>query len=336
MTPDGARKAAVLLTWLGPETASALLKEASPDTVTRIAAELTYLDATGGSRQDAAECIREFSLMLKEQQKGEVRGEELVREILESVVGEQKAPELLDQIQEMVLARDPFLQLRSAEAGDIAEALRGEGARVASVVLSELPASKSAELLALLPEELRARALQAIAGGDTVTPETRVRVALIVMGRLQGARGSAGSKTAQGDTRLRKVSLIVRGLPNDIRNSMLEQIAEADPSAGETVARLMVTWEDLPHIGGRALQEVLRSADARELALALCDADEEIVQKIHGNCSERMSALIEEESSLLSSPKPEEIHAAREQILEALREMNATGDLTFEEEQDHG
>jgi len=317
----------MLLKWLGPGTAAELLKEAPPETVTRIAAELAYLDATGQSSQEStADCAKEFFVLLNERQRGEVRGERFVRQMLASVVGEQRAGELLDQVQEMVLARDPFLQVRSAEAEDIANALQGEGARVASLVLAELPPKKSAALLALLP------ALHGMTRNEVVTPEARMRVAIAVMTRLRRPRGPA-DRRPQTQGQLRRAALILRGLTRGLRDQLLRQLAEADQEVSDKVAELMVTWEDIPHVGNRAIQEVLRSADARQLALALVGADEQTISKVHENCSERMAALIEEETSLLSSPKPEEVQATRERILEALRELNATGDLTFEEEQ---
>ncbi len=90
MAPDGSRKAAMLLTWLGPETAAELLKEARPDTVTRIAAELAYLDATGQGRdQSAAECVGEFFSLLRESKTSEVRGEKFVQEMVKKVMSKR-------------------------------------------------------------------------------------------------------------------------------------------------------------------------------------------------------------------------------------------------------
>jgi flagellar motor switch protein FliG len=246
-------------------------------------------------------------------------------------VGEQGAGELLNQVQEMVLARDPFLRIRSAEVEDIAGALKGEGALVASLVLSELPPRKSAELLGLLPEELQAEALQGVTRCAAVTPEARMRIAIAVMSRLRKPRGPADRKP-QPQGQLRRAALILRSLPRELRDGVLAKLTETDSEVSKKVTELMVTWEDIPCLGGRALQEVLRSSDARQLALALFNAEKDTIEKIHENSSERMAAMIEEEASLLSSPKPEEVQAARQGILEGLREMNAAGDLSFEEE----
>ncbi|MHB0946578.1 MAG: FliG C-terminal domain-containing protein [Sedimentisphaerales bacterium] len=47
--------------------------------------------------------------------------------------------------------------------------------------------------------------------------------------------------------------------------------------------------------------------------------------------SERASAMIDEETSLMSSPKKEDTEQAREQIVSAMREMNSKGELVFAE-----
>jgi flagellar motor switch protein FliG len=67
------------------------------------------------------------------------------------------------------------------------------------------------------------------------------------------------------------------------------------------------------------------------MALALMKADEKISAKIRANISERASAMIDEETSLISSPKKEDIEQAREQIVSSMREMNSKGELIFAE-----
>jgi len=80
------------------------------------------------------------------------------------------------------------------------------------------------------------------------------------------------------------------------------------------------------------MQEGLRGVDAKKLALAMHKADEDIVKKIKSNISERAVATVDEEASLMSAPKKEEIEGAREEIVQALRELNEKGDLAFLDE----
>lgn len=131
---------------------------------------------------------------------------------------------------------------------------------------------------------------------------------------------------------LRKVAVLVRNLDKEVRDGILEAIQQKDSEAGEKVMNLMVTWDDIPQIGGRSLQKALRGVDERQLALALHEVAEEIDQAIKANISERAAALVSEEASLMSAPKKEDIRLARDKIVEGLRELNRNGELTFVEQ----
>ena len=113
---------------------------------------------------------------------------------------------------------------------------------------------------------------------------------------------------------------------------MLGEIQKKDSSVAEKVTELMILWEDIAMVTDKSLQEALRGVDSQKLALALTKADETINQKIRTNISERAAAAVDEETSLMSSPKKEDIKQAREEIVKILREMNEKGELAFVEE----
>jgi len=342
VSSEGPRKAALLLSGLEPRVAAELLKSASSETVAKVAAELAYLDATGQKPPGAADqYAREFCATLQERKMQSGAGQEaFVHQLIENVVGQQDAQQMLKEVEQMVWARDPFLSIRSMDAGKIAGALKGEGANVASLVLSELPPKKSAKLLGLLDEDIRNGAIESMAMGDEVPTGARQRVAAVVSSRLEERPDSAVVEEVEEEEeqedqprQLRKVALVLRGLEKELQDTMLGRIAEKNQQIETQVRDLMVTWEDIAVIGERPLQEALRAVDARKLALAVSGADEEATSKIRENISERMRAMLDEELSLLSSPKMEEIVSARESILAALREMNKNGELSFIEEQ---
>ncbi len=119
-----------------------------------------------------------------------------------------------------------------------------------------------------------------------------------------------------------------------MREGLVTSVKQQDPDAAQEVQQLMVIWEDMTIVGERSLQQVLRAMDTKKLALAMVKVDPAIAAKISGNISERANTMLEEEASLLSAPKDEEIEQARETILNALREMNAKGELEFDEGED--
>lgn len=327
------RKAAMLLLSLDPDTAANLVKAAETEMIREIAAELTQLEAEGFTRRAAsAQPVREFVELLSQGQAAASEGQFLKR-MLSGAVGPEQTDVLLSEVGDVVQRRDPFHAIRSVEAPLIAEALKGESAQAVSMVLAELPPRKSIKLLELLDEQVRVDAVRGMTAGGA-SPEARRHVADVVRVRLDAMRQQGGD-TGEDEQRakLRKTAVLLRGLEPSIRDALMDGIAEKDPDIRNGVEDLMVIWEDIVHLVDRPLQEVLRNVDSRKMAMALVDADEATIAKIRSNMSERASAMLEEEASLLSSPKPKEIGEAREVMLEALRELNSKGELAFEDEE---
>ncbi len=332
MALTGKQKAAILLTCLDASIASELLSDLPPETVQEIAVEMAYVEATGtGSGRQSLEVAQQFCNSL--QGDGGFHLNSFMQEMLRNTVGQTKAQEVQTQIKDLLRKRDPFISIRSADAKTIAAGLEGEHPQAAAVVLSELPAKRSSEVLGCLGEGIRFSAIARMASCEAISPEAKARIADMVSRRIESMADSGGeAAAATPEQSLRKVAIILRNLGKDLRDGLLSVISEKDSDAGEKVSNLMIIWEDIPQVGDRSLQEGLRSVDTSKLALALFKADQVIIDKIKSNISERASATLDEEASLMSSPKKEDIESAREEIVEALREMNEKGELSFVED----
>lgn len=333
MALTGKQKAALLLMSLDVQTATELLKGLDPQVVRELAAELTYLDAAGShSKEQSADVARQFYNSLWSEPV--FRPRNFVQEMLKSTLGEEKASQIQSEIQELINKRDPFISIRSANLQTLASILENERPQAVAVVLSELPAKKSSEVVGLLGEGMRVSAISRMANADAVAAEAKARIAESIRKRLdeiEAARDGRGLQTRPEES-LRRVAVVVRNLEKEHRDSVLESMRQKHPQVSEKVVNLMIIWEDIPQVADRSLQEALRGVDERNLALALHKADNAIVEKIRSNISERAGALVDEETSLMSTPRKEDLKEAREKIVAALREMNNNGELTFIEE----
>jgi len=336
VAPTGIQKAAMLLRTLDPATAGQLLQAAPPEAVPEIAAEILCIGE--GTRQDRRlpdEPVTEFLGLLH---RGKTDGglETFVQQVIHSAVGEEQSQKILNEAWRIVDDRDPFLPIRSTDAESLAKALHGEHPQVAAVLLGELPPNRSANLIPLLDESIQGEAVRRMISDQTTPREARVRIAETIRKRLEAmhqapAGAGAAAEQAEPQDRLRQVALLLRGLRQELRDGLVQAIADQDAEAGANVQNLMVIWEDLPAVNDRNLQEVLREMEARDLALAMWDADPTIEAKIRSNVSERAGAMLDEEMSLMRDPKEEDIEAARETLLGHLRNLNAQGQLRFVE-----
>lgn len=334
MALTGKQRAALLLTSLDVATAAELLKGVDTGTVQELAVELSYLDAAGRRNpQQTADIARQFCKSLQDESAFQFKN--FLREMLRNTVGEENAKQIQHEIQDLLQKRDPFITIRSADLDRLAAVLETEHPQAVAVVLSELPPKKSSEILGRLGEGMRVSAISRMTSTGSVTPEAKARIAQMVQRRIETTGTDEKTATAiQGrpEQSLRKVAVIVRNLDKEIRDGVLGAIQQKDKEAGERVAQLMVVWDDIPLIGDRALQQALRGIDEQQLALALRDAPENVAGKIKGNISERAAALVDEEASLMSAPKKEDIQQARDKIVNALRDLNKKGELSFVEE----
>jgi flagellar motor switch protein FliG len=336
MVAGGARKAALLLMSLDPASAAELLRNAPKAVVTDIAVEMAYIEAAGqGAKAVNVEPAKEFFTLLRGRKAG-ASGSARLPALLEKAVGRDQAGEILKLAQAAVQERDPFLSIRSAALSDLARILQGESGQVAAMVLGELTSAKASKLLPMLDERVRSEAIRGMTSGDGASLAVRARVAgrlaerLVVGLVVSGGGGVAGG--AEQTQKLRKVAKLLRGLDAPTRDALLKAIDSNDADAGRAVRDLMVIWSDVASVADRSLQNVLRLVDARNLALAMHEVEPVIAAKINANISERARAMVDEETSLMSSIKQEDVEKARQEVLKAMRELNATGQLEFEEQ----
>ncbi|MCY2931775.1 MAG: hypothetical protein NTV86_20250 [Planctomycetota bacterium] len=341
MGVDGAKRAAMLLLSLDPNSAAQLLKSVEPDTVRRIVAELTSL--TQAAPLGHGEAVRDFVKLLRQSTKKV----DPIQRLLEMAVGEQGAPKVLKEAQLLVQTRDPFVQLRQADVKRIAEALQGESPQVVALVAGELPTKKCIQFLSLVEEKVRAEVVRKMTAGQEVSSSVRLKVATALQGKMDeiarraaaaAATGSPAVQETPADSDItpqqrqyRKVAVVLRGLSSQIREGLLASLAATDAGLVDSIKKMMVMWQDIPAINDRAMQEALRVVDSRKLALAMVKADPPVLAKVRANISERAGMMLDEETSLLSAPKADDIAQSRELILDALRQINERGDMTFEE-----
>jgi len=330
----GKQKAALLLTTLDVATAAELLKGIDATTVQELAVELTYLDAAGQrNAQQTTDVARQFCKSLQDESGFSFKS--FLRQMLRNTVGEEQAKRIQQEIQSLLQKRDPFMSIRSADVQSLTAILQTEHPQAIAVILSELPPKRGSEVIGTLGDDVRVNVISRMTSVNSIPHEAKMRIAQMIHTRLEDLKASQAGGTAlqvSPEQSLRKIAVIVRNLDKEIRDGVLEAIRQKDQEAGDKIANLMVVWEDVALVVGRSLQQALRGIDERKLALALHEAPDEIANKIKSNISERAAGMVNEEASLMSAPKKEDINQARETIVDALRELNGKGELTFEED----
>ncbi|HUT30686.1 MAG TPA: FliG C-terminal domain-containing protein [Sedimentisphaerales bacterium] len=331
MRLTGRQKAAVLLMSLDTATSTELLRGLAPDEIEDIGIELGRLEASGErDAKEDARVVREFFLSLQKGQNQKATLRSFLNETLSAVVGKDKAEQIRSKIRRETSKKDPFAGIRSAKRDELVLALEGEHPQTVAVVLSELAPQKGQEVLSLLSEELRLKAVRKMTNQEMLGAGVRERIASMVDARLKTFEGEVVlERPERREQSLRKLAIVLSGLERELRDQLLDELKKHDEETSTTVRNLMITWEDIPSIADRSLQEALRAVEAKTLAVALYGVEEEIAQKIRSNVSERVAAALDEETSLMQEPLPKEVFEAREVVVEPLRKANEESKLRF-------
>jgi len=337
MALNSKRKAAMLLASLDAATATELLKGQPQEVLQEIAMELSHLDATGQvDVEEALGAAKEFCSSLEKVNSGGMHVKSFINNLLRASGGHGKAAEIHAQMQQAVRDKDPFIAITSATTWQIAAALEGEPAQAIALVIGSLPPKLGTEVLGRLAEDVRLKTVWRMAKPGEVSPKIIRRVGEMVCRKLveltSEEEGAAFEEVLPVET-LRKVALVLSGLGKEERDVLLAEVEENDEGTANMIKALMVTWDDIPKIEDRSLQEILRKVDAGVLAKALYGAEPVIMEKVRSNISERAAEMVDEETSLMAEPRKKEILEAREEVAKPLREANEAEELMFIEEE---
>jgi len=334
MAISGKRKVAMLLANLDAATATELLRDQPQEVVEEIAMELSHLDVAGQTGEEGIAAVRDFCTSLQRGNTGGLNIKSFINSVLKGS-SKEKTAEMREQMQQAIREKDPFVAIASASPMQIAAALQGEPPQAVALVISSLPPKMGTDVLARLNEDISLKTVWRMARPGEVSLRTIRRIGEMICKKLVELTSDDEApliEEALPKEMLRKVALVLSGLEKKKRDSLLEEIGDKDADIVNTVKALMVTWEDIPKIEDRSLQEALRKIDATLLAKALYNADPIIVHKIRSNISERAAQMVDEETSLMAEPRKKEILEAREDVAKPLREANEAENLAFIEE----
>jgi len=109
--------------------------------------------------------------------------------------------------------------------------------------------------------------------------------------------------------------------------SIMETIEEENQELAVEIKKLMFTFDDLILLDDRAIQQVLREVDFKELATALKGANEEVKNKIFSNVSSRAADNIREDMEFMGPVRVKQVEEAQQKIVAIIRRLEESGEI---------
>jgi flagellar motor switch protein FliG len=320
---EGITKAAILLLAVGPEKASSVLKQLTPEQVEEVTRELAGLGRV--PPELSAQVVGEFYSLSVATQLASEGNLDYAKSILMSSLDSKQAERMLQQIQTQV-QKTPFSFLQRAESENLLTFIQDEHPQTIALIVCHMPHHKAAEILVGLPMQKQVEVIKRIANMEQTNPEVIREVERGLESRLANMLVQSMEKAGGVPT----VAEILNLADRATEKAVLEGLEAEDPDLVEQIRRLMFVFEDIMRVDGKGIQAVLKEVDNDELALALKTASEDLKNKIFGNMSERAAQLIKEDMQFMGPVKISDVEAAQQRVVDIVRRLEESGDVVIQ------
>jgi flagellar motor switch protein FliG len=319
----GRRKAAVLMAALGAERAAEIMRHLREEEIESLSLELTKLGAIEERTTEAI--LTELAAAAGTDGLGDVAGGiEFAREVLEQALGAERAEALLARLSTVSETRS-FEFLRRSSPEQIVGFLRAEAPQTIALVVANLPTALAAQVLARLPEDAQPEIALRIARMGETSPSVIQQVEEVIRQKLttvvEQDSAIAGGAKALAD--------ILNQADRSTERAVLDHLAATDPELAEEVRRMLFVFEDIATLEDRAIQQVLREANQKDLVLALRGVPEAVKEKLLTNMSERGAAMLQEEMEVQQPQRRRDVEAAQGRIVAVVRRLEEAGTIVL-------
>jgi flagellar motor switch protein FliG len=322
---SGPRKAAILLTVLGEDTAATVFRHLNEQELQRVADEVASLGTIPVEMSIGV--IEEYRQMTQAQDYLLQGGYDLAKRLLVKAFGENEADGIL---QRLTKARElkPLESLQRADPQKLARFLEGEHPQTIALVLGQLGDQQASMLLMCLPGDVRAEAVKRLANLRRFSPQMAEKVSILLNQKLN-AVGEQGKRTYSG---FQSVADIMNCIDTSVAQEILENIENEDPTLAISIRNLMFTFEDLLQVGEAHIRELLGAIDKKTLAMALKGTDEGLKDHFFRTMSTRAIEMLKEDMELLGPVRSKDVIKAQNEVVAIARQLEAEGRIVLKDE----
>lgn len=316
----GEQKAAVFLMSVGEGSAAEVLRHLGPKEVQRVGAAMANLENV--SRSNVSQVMNEFAIEVGERTALGADSDNYIRKMLVDALGEGKASGVIDRI---LLGRNSkgLEALKWMDARGVAEVIRNEHPQIIAIILSYLDSDHAADVLSLLPENIRSDLMLRIATLEGVQPNALQELDDMLEQQFASTAGSKSSGIGGVET----AANIMNFLDSTVEETVMTDIKENDQQLGESIEDLMFVFENLMDVDDRSIQTLMREISTDTLIPALKGADEGIREKFLKNMSKRAAEMLRDDLEVAGPIRLSDVEAAQKEILGVARRLADTGEI---------
>jgi flagellar motor switch protein FliG len=244
--------------------------------------------------------------------------------VIERALGPERAAEVVERLSARAETR-PFEFLAHVAPERTAALLRSESPQTIALILASLHTTLAAQVLARLPEHQQPDIALRIARMRATNAQVVQRVEEVMSHKLTSV--AEREYSAAGGTKT--LAEILNHSSRTTERHVLEKLADEDHELAEEVRGMLFVFEDIVKLEDRAVQQVMREADQKDLVLALRGAPENVKEVVLSNMSERGAEMIKEDMEIQPPQRKRDIDAAQSRIVAVVRKLEDAGAIVI-------
>ncbi|MCA9448547.1 MAG: flagellar motor switch protein FliG [Candidatus Omnitrophica bacterium] len=319
---SGRRKAAILLLTLGPDVAAAIYKNLTDLEIEQITVEIATMDNLDIGQVNHT--VEEFYHTAMAQQYISQGGIGKAQEILERAVGSQRALEIIGRLQG-ALQVSPFDFVRRVEPEHLLSFIQGEHPQTIALILSHLPAEQAASIISGIPPEQQAEVALRIATMDQTAPEITREVERVLERKIAAVLSQDFTMVGGVEA----LAELLNRVDRTTERSIMETIEAENAELADSVKKLMFVFEDIILLDDRAIQQVLKEVDQKELAMVMKGSSDEVSEKVFSNMSARAAEIIKEDMEFMGPVRLRQVEEAQQRVVSIIRRLEESGEITI-------
>jgi len=319
---SGVRKAAILLVFLGEKLGSEIFKSLEEDEVKVLSQAISDLGLIGEDTSEGVldECYQEL-ISGKVKLRGDI---DFVKSLTEAAFDPQMADEVLRCVSgQSMTSAEGLRTLKYSDPQLLSKLIQDEHPQTVAVVLANLEPEHAAEVIRLLPEEVRCDIAMRLAQLDQVSQPVQNRVAEILAAKLrEGGQYDQGSHGG-----VAKTAEIFNRMDRTMSRGTLEAIENENPNLALSIRNLMFVFDDILLLSGTDMRKIIQRVDKKMLVQALKGTPEELRDYFYRNMSQRASEMLTEDMEALGPVRLKDAEVARQTIVSLVRELDSQGEI---------
>lgn len=317
---SGRKKAAILIMSMGPEVASKIFKHLSDDEIEQLTLEIANMNKISSELKD--DVMNEFHQLALAHDYISRGGINYAREILEKALGPQKAAAIINRLTASLQVR-PFDAIRKADPSQLLNFIQGEHPQTIALIIAYLHPNQAAAVLSGLKPDLQADVAKRVATMDRTSPEVIKDVERILEQKMSAIMINEYATAGGVDSIVNILNMVDRGTEKTI----MDELDEDDPELADEIRKRMFVFEDIVLLDSRAVQQVFRTIDMKDMALALKTASDDVATFIFNNLSKRAGEMLREDIEFMGPVRLREVEEAQQRIVNEIRRLEEAGEI---------